>query len=367
MSDTRIQALRRQAAADPAQLDTWLALEAALMRAGLSGAETFEPVLACLVSRKNAAKAALDECRARRNAKGGQLYQAALEAAGAPLVCVRCEDRGYYTVHVPSDHAMIDTGRRPCPACVESTQPGGGWGEWHSTVKRADYPTKRKDDLRLSENAAREVALLFRDEVSTLRAESDAALDALEPYLKACVVSKGARVRYTNKRARARYAQMRDHRFGSANKHVGQRVQVGTEGVVFWAGVQEGTTRLGIKTDEGAVFFTATGNCSDRALNAWERMRGIDVLSQAQREREAAATAARSADEERIHEVFGPNGPQRGQRVRLGDHEGKVAWTGADKKTGRVRIGIKRLLGDRNMLAWGFAADAEQVGKAVAR
>lgn len=181
-----------------------------------------------------------------------------------------------------------------------------------------------------------------------MQADDQAELDK---FSAALAVNPGARVRYTNKRARAKFAR--------GGQLEGTLVPHGTEGEVFWTGrnYSDWILKLGIRTDNGEAFFTSARHCSDKALNAYARWRGVDAATL--REKDKARKAQKDAD--KVREVFGEAGPKQGQRVRLRGFEGKIAWVGACRKSNRTRVGVKRLLSERDMGAWGYASECEVI------
>lgn len=376
-TDRTLSRLRAATSANPGDLDAWLQLERALIRAGQSGAETFTPVFELLQARLDSAVLACEAFEARNSAEIDQRYKAAMAETGADRVCVACDGRGYTTVHVHSSNAMIDTGHRVCDACTESySTEGCGWGEWHSTVKRADYPKRYVDDRKVRERVTREVRRETAAESDQLHKRYHDLRAQLAPYKDARKLTKGARVRYSNKRARAKFGNCKRHQGTGTDCKAcdlsGTKVPLGTEGEVFWTEDRNEAphwsysprwvTKLGLRTDCGAVFFTSASNCDPEVINAWDRLRGQDKRTLFLEQQEQAKEEQRAADQARILAVFGATAPKRGQPCKLGGTEGKVFWVGEDRKTGRLRIGIKRRLTSReDQPTWGFAADAEGV------
>ena len=91
-----------------------------------------------------------------------------------------------------------------------------------------------------------EPLLLLMGEAVDLSDEDYVLLDELDQCHR---IDKGARVRYANTRARAKFKS-------------GRRVDVGTEGEILWLGQCQfsGAPKVGVKTDDGEVFFTAMRN-----------------------------------------------------------------------------------------------------------
>ena len=149
--------------------------------------------------------------------------------------------------------------------------------------------------------------------------------------------SKGARVEYTNPRARAHFTE---------DKRKAGKVPVGTIGEVFWVGEEReyrsayGTwstgrsQKVGIRTDSGEVFFTATKNLGGNALNAFERYLGQD-----------AYTLRLEEEERQTREQFGAEGLVKGLVVQ--DKRDPSIWGTVFWAKGR-RCGFKRNPRDRS-------------------
>jgi len=143
----------------------------------------------------------------------------------------------------------------------------------------------------------------------------EAASRALKTDLvDAARVSVGARVAYTNKRARAKF---------SASK---VKVPVGTEGVVFRITVEEDgysngygrqvgeaeVTKLAIRCDDGREFWTNAKNCGG-VLNGWDRLQGVDQES----ERKAKPVAARVEKGDKLRAGISDEGQQNQKLLRV--------------------------------------------------
>lgn len=214
-------------------------------------------------------------------------------------ICHDCYGLGYRTVHVPSDRAMLDDGRRDCPHGDRQVL---AYSEYHSTC----------DEIRAVVNRE------FTDRHKAARETRLKAEQALEPFWSAAKVEKGSRVALENTKARAYYS------LGKGVQGKGDRVTVGTEGEIFWIGEgsYDGATKFGVRADDGRVFFTAATNLSSVSLNGWERI---------EQQHEAKAVYASTATLE------------KGDMIEIDGVTHQVFWIGADKKTGKQRFGAKRL------------------------
>ena len=335
--DTRIQELRRQATSgDPEAVS---AFERAMVRAGLDE-DLFHLQAEALRSALEAAQEEVNALRDKRVRLAAKTYEE-IHPTGE-RVCVRCGGSGYTKVRVRSDHAMIDTGNRICTVCVESYGPGQGWGEYSDVVRKAPgtYPTVLKEDKHALGVAEAKARTHYRVDSLVAEAKLSAANKALRPYAEAMRLSRGAEVSYVR---------------GRASFEGGGKVPHGTLGHLFY--VRD--SRVGLRTEAGEVFWTSASNLDPKVLNCHLRMSGEDLISKQDEERAQAKLSAQQDDQRAIEDTFGEQGPVRGSKCELHGSRGKVFWTGHDKKTGRLKIGIRRRLTSKtDPITWGFAADA---------
>lgn len=258
--------------------------------------------------------------------------------------CPRCRDRRMVEPAIQhwgpgDDWRMNDP--RPCTSCPEeATKPFSA-----ETIAKADKVAKHWRDAWLPEVRARIDA---QDEFRARRVASDErvreAARAWEPLASAAAIGPGAVVAYTNTRARAKFTK----------RSGGEKVPHGIEGEVFRISAEDDpddVARFGIRTRDGREFWTSARNCSDYAINGWDRAMGLDPLSVATKR-----NLERQAEEERATAKAIEAAPiKRGDMVKVegSSRKQKVFWIGKCKRTGRVRFGA-----GRNAKAgpfWGYA------------
>jgi|GEM_PF-2898545 len=199
------------------------ALAHALRRAGRQR-EAFDTLTSGLDAEIKTARTALGALRRAATEAGEARY----EAAGG---CLKCKGAGrvkpaYQCWSTGADWRMNDP--YPCP-------------EDHA-------PNFRDVDEGLLHQR-------LEEELATIES-AQRALDTLEAeraQLREVKVTKGARVIYSNKRARAKFAR-------DAGELAGSKVPLGTEGEAFWVGAGNYGERVGVRTDDGATFWTALAN-----------------------------------------------------------------------------------------------------------
>ena len=252
-----------------------------------------------------------------------------LRAAG---VCAACNGRGWRMVHVHSGNAMIDDGHRSCGACRGAALP----------VRLPLQPLPRTstwgDRAGVRAAAEKEADAIYGTLLAQATRAAEQASNAYEPLERVLAQAKGAQLRYENTRARAKFSAGKDGQ--PAPPRAGEKVPVGTVGTMFWESHQ--TDSVGLKTEDGEVFFTNRANLSN-ALNGWARLLASATAEQASQER--AAVAAEEAGLLR-----------RGQKLELDGRTLKVFWVGSCKRTGKLRFGAK--LGKDGEPVWGLATEA---------
>jgi len=308
-TDTALRAAQRT--------DDTKAMAAALRRSGVE----FSAYVTGLVQAIDSAEDAVRRLRVKRD----RWTDARRVAAGE---CVTCRDLGYVSVHVPSDRAMIDSGRRPCRACASVPRPPRAPYS-AETIALADAKIaseRTRNDWRSLGwfRAEIEAEGIFGNLQRAAREKLQAERKALAPFYEAARITKGALVAMENTRARGKFKD-------------GSRVPVGTEGFVFW--ISDDQARIGVKVADGRSFFTASTNLSRVALNGWDRVMGIDAESEAKAAREVAYQTTATL--------------KRGDQIEVNGVRLKVFWTGACKRTGRQRWGAKAT--SKGEATWGYS------------
>jgi len=118
---------------------------------------------------------------------------------------------------------------------------------------------------------------------------------------------------------------------------------LGTEGVVFWSGFSSfGTSRVGLKTDDGTTWWTTAGNCAvvlpdvpfgGEPANGWVAYR--DSMKAA--EIEEIASLPKVGDKVRListgqlYDVFWAKGHRLGLKVDARDRNENPVWANADE------------------------------------
>lgn len=340
------------------------ALAALLDRAG-EREEAFSVRLEGLRADRDLAQLHYDRLKDEAKAKAHRLANDYLEDCQAPYICPHCLSHSGMK-KVPR-HAQRwgdgDDWRAnepyPCPKC--NPQERGAWDgkaflkdSNGKIVKDRPYlhPFRQVRERlpEVVEEARQDVNLVMGPRIEEAQDVLREAKEALTPYNEALAIRKGALLKLNNKRARPKFAEGRN---GEKAPRAGQRVPHGTQGFVFWIGdtVEHrsayGTwsygesTKVGLRTASGEVFFTYLRNLSKEALNPAQRLAGEDPESQ----RQEAEAKAKEEQEAKVAEAF-PNGFPRGTKVLYEGQVLKVFWSG--ERRGQLRLGLRRRISDRN-------------------
>ncbi len=339
-TEQRLQQALHDLARDPKNRDTVARVQTLSTRLGINLRDQW-------IADYESAQAAVETARAavRRMDKKREHYRSLLYrklyGSAADWICSQCKESGWvrhFDTEYPCSHQVREGDR-----------------------DRRDFTYFRPDEAKwkLADRAANKI---YDPLTEPLHDAHRLAADALNRYQAALEgIGKGARLCYSNSRARAKFKTAKG---GLPAPRAAERVPVGTVGVVFWVRAEAGSTAYGLRCEDGATFFTTSTNCDPIPMDVWERHHGVDQgVLQVEAVVNKKDLAVR-ADAPVIRDVFGAAGPSRGDWARLGDTIGRVFWVGPDKRTGRARVGLKFAMTSRDEEpTWGLAADCEAVSE----